>query len=222
MPCSPPRLKNLLLRIIVDRRVQLDEIEHVTEIERQLRHLLGGNFGADVGIVHLQQRSRVRHFDLFSRPYRQSDRLTGRLADFQRDGLHLEGLETCRLHGQRIGTSRQKREGEIAFFVGLEGARNALFRVGQSDSGIGQARPDGSETEPENEAEEANVWPWATGTVMPIAKAATPRNRTAEKPRHLGIDKEPSPATLSVTVSKRENSSFKVLLPVKLFLEKLF
>ena len=135
------RLKDLLLRIIVDGRVQLDEIEHVTEIERQLRHLLGGNFSADVGIVHLQQRSRVRHFDLFSRPYRQSDCLTCRLADLQRDGLHLEGSETCRLHGQRVGTGRQKREGEIAFFVGLEGARNALFRVGQSDSGIRYTRP---------------------------------------------------------------------------------
>ena len=119
----------------------MDEIEHVTEIERQLRHLLGGNFSADVGIVHLQQRSRVRHFDLFSRPYRQSDGLTGRLADLQRDRLHLEGFETCRLHGQRIGTGRQKREGEIAFLVGLEGARNALLRVGQSDSGIRYTRP---------------------------------------------------------------------------------
>ena len=56
-----------------------------------------------------------RHFDLFSRPYRQSDGLACRLADLQRDSLLLEGFETCRLHRQRVGTGRQKREGEIAF-----------------------------------------------------------------------------------------------------------
>jgi hypothetical protein len=48
--------------------------------------------------------------------------------------------------------------------------------------------PEESETEPENTADEASVWPYATGAAMLIAKAATVRKRYREKLRNVGID----------------------------------
>src|SRR5689334_6170926 len=48
------RRNGLSLRKIVDRRIQLDEIEHVPQIDRQFGDLLAGNLSADVGVVGLQ------------------------------------------------------------------------------------------------------------------------------------------------------------------------
>src|SRR6266496_517955 len=52
--------------------------------------------------------------------------------------------------------------------------------------------PEESETEPENEAVEASVWPWATGAPAQSAKQTT-RHRSVEKRQNLGIDRDPFP-----------------------------
>ena len=46
---------------------------------------------------------------------------------------------------------------------------------------LGTRAPVESETEPENEAVEASVWPCATGTVMPTKMKTIAKNRTEEK-----------------------------------------
>ena len=48
--------------------------------------------------------------------------------------------------------------------------------------------PEESETVPENEADEASVWPCARGAVRLIAKATTVTKRYRERLRNLGID----------------------------------
>ena len=58
---------------------------------------------------------------------------------------------------------------------------------------FGIRAPDGSETEPENAADEARVWPWAKGTAMPTEKKAIARNRK-ETLGSLGIDRDPHPS----------------------------
>jgi hypothetical protein len=60
-------------------------------------------------------------------PYGQSDALVGRLANFQCDSGLLGGLGTRRLHHQGIGSSRQKREGEIAFWIGSKCPGDSLL-----------------------------------------------------------------------------------------------
>jgi hypothetical protein len=56
---------------------------------------------------------------------------------------------------------------------------------------FGTRAPEESETEPENEAVEARVWPCATGTTVLINQAATVRKKNRERLRNLGIDWDP-------------------------------
>ena len=60
---------------------------------------------------------------------------------------------------------------------------------------LGTRAPDGSETEPDNTADEASVWPLAKGTAMPTETKAIANNRI-ETLRSLGIDRDPLPRVL--------------------------
>jgi hypothetical protein len=50
--------------------------------------------------------------------------------------------------------------------------------------------PEGSETPPENEAEEAKVWPYATGNIVLVVKAVIARIMDRKRLRKLGFDME--------------------------------
>src|SRR5205814_6084748 len=89
---------------------------------------------------------------------------------------------------------------------------------------LGTRAPVESETEPENEAVEASVWPRATGRATVIARLASARNRRKENLRNLGIDEallESPTSQLAIPVSNSAHFSISALLFVKKFLRIL-
>jgi hypothetical protein len=97
-----------------------------------------------------------------------------------------------------------------------------LFKVTLA---LGSRAPVESETEPENEAVEASVWPCATGRATVNKRLATARDRSTENLRNVGIDAallESLTSQLAIPVSNSAHSSIRALVFVKKFFGGIF